>query len=68
MDCRINIYGVDLKKIKKCRIKGGFIMSNKEIAISLLEQIPDYKMGYIVSFLKGFQMDDEIEDDLFCMK
>lgn len=43
-------------------------MSNREIAIDLINQIPDYKMAYIVSFLKGFQMDDEIEDELFCQR
>lgn len=41
-------------------------MSNKEQAIEILNKIPDYKMGYVVSFLRGFQLDDEIEDDLFC--
>lgn len=41
-------------------------MSNKEIAKSIIDSLPDYKMGYIVTFLKGFQLDDEIEDDLFC--
>lgn len=41
-------------------------MSNKELALEVLEKIPDYKMGYVLSFLRGFQMDDEIEDDLYC--
>lgn len=43
-------------------------MSNKEIAMELLNKIPDYKMEHIVSFLRGFQMDDEIEDDLYCQQ
>ncbi|WP_310602824.1 hypothetical protein [Anaerosporobacter sp.] len=43
-------------------------MSNKEVAKSIIDKIPDYKIPYIVSFLKGFQLDDEIEDDLFCMR
>ncbi len=41
-------------------------MSSKEIAKQIIEQIPDYKMEYVVSFLRGFQLDDEIEDDLYC--
>lgn len=41
-------------------------MSNKEQAIEIIKKIPEYKMGFVVSFLRGFQMDDEIEDDLFC--
>ena len=43
-------------------------MSNKEQAIALLDTIPEYKLGYIVGFLKGVQMDDEIEDMLFCQR
>ncbi|WP_313163247.1 hypothetical protein [Sedimentibacter sp.] len=41
-------------------------MSNKEIIMEIIEKIPEHKLVYIVSFLRGFQMDDEIEDDLFC--
>ena len=41
-------------------------MSNKEIIMEIIERIPEHKLVYIVSFLRGFQMDDEIEDDLFC--
>ena len=43
-------------------------MSNKEQAIALLDMIPEYKLGYIVSFLKGVQLDDEVEDMLFCQR
>ena len=43
-------------------------MSNREQAIALLDMIPEYKLGYIVGFLKGVQMDDEIEDMLFCQR
>jgi len=41
-------------------------MSNKEIIMEIIERIPEHKLVYIISFLRGFQMDDEIEDDLFC--
>lgn len=29
-------------------------MSEREIALQLLEAIPDYKMSYIVSYLQGY--------------
>ena len=41
-------------------------MSNREQAIAIINQIPEYKMDYIVAFLRGFQLDDEIEVDIFC--
>lgn len=41
-------------------------MSNREKAIQILNELPDYKLPYIVSYLRGFQADDEIEDDLYC--
>ena len=41
-------------------------MTNKEIAKSLIDQIPDYKIKYVISFLQGFKLDDDVEDDLFC--
>lgn len=28
-------------------------MSNKEKVIALLDQVPDYKMGYILAFVQG---------------
>lgn len=43
-------------------------MSNKELAKNIIDSLPDYKMDYIVTFLKGFQLDDEIEDDMFCQR
>lgn len=41
-------------------------MSNKEKAKAIIDAIPDYKIQYVLMFLQGFQLDDEIEDDLFC--
>lgn len=29
-------------------------MSNKELAKNIIDSLPDYKMDYIVTFLKGF--------------
>jgi len=43
-------------------------MSNKKKAKAIIDKIPDYKMQYILTFLQGFQLDDEIEDDLFCRR
>ena len=28
-------------------------MSNKERAIALLDQVPDYKMGYVLAYIQG---------------
>ena len=43
-------------------------MSNKEMAKQIIDQLPEYKMAKILYLLKGIQLDDEIEDDLFCEK
>lgn len=40
-------------------------MSNKEQAMSLLDKVPDYKLGYAIAFLQGLTVDEET-DDLFC--
>lgn len=42
-------------------------MSNKDQAISLLDKVPDHKMGYAVAFLQGLVIDEEA-DELFCEK
>lgn len=40
-------------------------MSNKELAIQLINQIPDYKIGYAIAYLQGLNA-DEMADDDFC--
>lgn len=40
-------------------------MSNKERAIELLEQVPEYKMGYVLAYIQGITADEEA-DDIFC--
>ncbi len=40
-------------------------MSNKDLAIQLINQIPDYKLGYAVAYLQGLYA-DEAADDAFC--
>ena len=42
-------------------------MSNKEKVISLLDSIPDYKIGYVLAFIQGLTIDEEA-DNAFCMK
>lgn len=41
-------------------------MSEKEKAIEIINRLPESKIGYIVTFLKGFEMNEDIEDDLYC--
>ena len=41
-------------------------MSEREQAKQVIDCLPDYKLGFILSWLKKVQVDDEIEDDLFC--
>lgn len=33
-------------------------MSNREIAIDLIGQIPDYKLSYVIAFLQGASIPD----------
>lgn len=42
-------------------------MSNKDKIIQLLDDIPDYKMGYVLAYVQGIAADEEA-DDLFCEK
>ncbi len=40
-------------------------MSNRERIISLLDIIPEYKMGYVLAYVQGVAADEEA-DDAFC--
>lgn len=40
-------------------------MSNKDQIITLLDKIPDYKIGYVLAYVQGITADEEA-DDLFC--
>lgn len=42
-------------------------MSNKEMIINLLDNVPEYKMGYILAYVQGITADEEA-DDIFCQK
>jgi len=43
-------------------------MSEREQAKLIIDQLPEYKIGNLLLFLKGVQFDDDIEDDLYCQK
>ncbi len=40
-------------------------MSNKEKVLALLDNVPEYKMGYILAYVQGITA-EEAEDDAFC--
>lgn len=40
-------------------------MSQKDLAIQLLENVPEYKMGYVIAYIQGLSA-DENADDAFC--
>lgn len=40
-------------------------MSSREIALSLLDNIPDSKLGYVIAYLQGLSA-GETSDDEFC--
>ena len=40
-------------------------MSYKELAIQLINNMPDYKLGYAIAYLQGL-VADESADDLYC--
>lgn len=40
-------------------------MSDKEKIISLLDSVPEYKIGYILAYIQGITADEEL-DDAFC--
>lgn len=40
-------------------------MSNRELCIKLLDNVPDYKIGYVLAYIQGLTADEEA-DDAFC--
>ncbi len=40
-------------------------MSEKEMVLKLLEQVPEYKLGYVIAYMQGICA-DEYADDVFC--
>lgn len=43
-------------------------MSEREQAKQIIDQLPEYKIGNLLLFLKGMQFGDDIEDDVYCQK
>ena len=41
-------------------------MSERDQAKLIIDQLPEYKISSLLSFLRGMLFDDEIEDDLYC--
>lgn len=42
-------------------------MSEKELALRLLENTPDNKIGYVIAYLRGLNAEED-SDDEFCSK
>ena len=42
-------------------------MSEKELALKLLDEVPAYKLGYVIAYLQGITADNAA-DDRFCEK
>ena len=40
-------------------------MSNKELAMQLINNLSEYKLGYVVAYLQGINA-DESADDTYC--
>lgn len=41
------------------------LMSKRELAIQLLDEVPEYKLGYVLAFIQGLTA-DESGDDAYC--
>ena len=45
--------------------QGGIVMSNRELCVKLLDNVPEYKIGYVLAYIQGITADEEA-DDAFC--
>lgn len=43
-------------------------MTEREQIKEILDQLPDCKMKDILLIMKGIQIDDELEDELYCQR
>lgn len=41
-------------------------MSDREQVKKIIDELPDYKISGLLTFLQGVQFDDDLEDDLYC--
>lgn len=42
-------------------------MSNRELCLKLLDNVPEYKIGYVLAYIQGITADEEA-DDAFCSR
>lgn len=42
-------------------------MSNRELCVKLLDNVPEYKIGYVLAYIQGIAADEEA-DDVFCAR
>ena len=40
-------------------------MSDRELCVKLLDNVPEYKIGYVLAYIQGITADEEA-DDAFC--
>ena len=40
-------------------------MSKRELAIQLLDEVPEYKLGYVLAFIQGLTADESSDDVYF---
>ena len=40
-------------------------MSKRELCVKLLDNVPEYKIGYVLAYIQGITADEEA-DDAFC--
>ena len=40
-------------------------MSEKDLAIKLIDRVPRYKLGYVIAYLEGLTADEDADDE-FC--
>lgn len=38
-------------------------MSDREKVVQLLDNVPDYKMGYVLAYVQGITADEDIEEE-----
>ena len=41
-------------------------MSNRDRCVQLLDNVPEYKLGYVLAYLQGLTADEDT-DDAFCL-
>ena len=42
-------------------------MSDRDMCARLLDRVPDYKIGYVLSYLQGLTADEDADDE-FCQR